>query len=809
MDNTKHPIAAGKDLLAAAQNGDLNSVRDLLTRGADANFNDERDESPLHWASGKGYLDIVKELLLHGASVDAQSQSGSAGLHFAASSGHLDVVAELLARVNLPNLTDQTALHNATSEQHLKIVNRLLDDGASVDFQDSYGVAPIHIAVRKGDEDILKELLDRGASVDLPDNSGNTPIYSATRRGDLKILNVLLNCGANVDATNKDGTCPLHLAAAQDDMKIVMTLLNAGANRLLKDKEGKTAHDLGNISMQLLLKNYRPDTSNEIDMTIATENTQHPEINTTGIYSMQSAVEVIQQARQNIREISSEILTTGSAILSLASAVPIQRRIVLTIGLTIERVIRHAQLGGLLDQAPGLLSVMKDIKEYLETHAIEIPIWKLQLDYATQIANIKIVGEQLERLLARLQDAVKNVAIDVRLQVVGDIDDISRKMIEKLCISDRCLGRILNEPNLQQMISLLDLAIQVQRGLEYYKRQFILGKKKMSCLLDFERQVESCQKQIEQKVTEITSVKKQNQKLKLIDLSFIQPWMLSRDDLQFNPNDTSTLLGKGGSASVFKGKYHGQDVAIKQFNTIKVIDLEDSKDLFAREIKAWKDISHERYILTLIGAICTRVERPILVCELCQTNIRRYVRDRPETCIPMVYQFAKGLVSLHKANIIHRDLKGDNVLVSYNGTVAIADFRLSRTISSLENTKTGTARSGTLYWMSPEQYLKPRQVTTKSDVWSFGMTLWEIRCNDTPFRICSEDEFRTEIFQREDDRPPKPPSLQQEHEPLWTLITKCWRLEPTTRPSATEIVDFLESHYSSQLTAYSLGCLSL
>ncbi|CAK4211399.1 unnamed protein product [Aphanomyces euteiches] len=98
MDNTKHPIAAGKDLLAAAQNGDLNSVRDLLTRGADANFNDERDESPLHWASGKGYLDIVKELLLHGASVDAQSQSGSAGLHFAASSGHLDVVAELLAR---------------------------------------------------------------------------------------------------------------------------------------------------------------------------------------------------------------------------------------------------------------------------------------------------------------------------------------------------------------------------------------------------------------------------------------------------------------------------------------------------------------------------------------------------------------------------------------------------------------------------------------------------------------------------------------------------------------------------------------
>ncbi|KAH9142626.1 hypothetical protein AeRB84_013315 [Aphanomyces euteiches] len=195
-------------------------------------------------------------------------------------------------------------------------------------------------------------------------------------------------------------------------------------------------------------------------------------------------------------------------------------------------------------------------------------------------------------------------------------------------------------------------------------------------------------------------------------------------------------------------------------------DSADVKKAIANEVRAWKKVSHEPYIFTLFG-VCVNTVTPTLVSELCQTNIRRYVRDRPETLIPLVYQFAKGLAAIHNAGIIHRDLKGDNVLVTIRHTVAIGDFGISRTATSLEKTTIGGAMSGTLNWMSPEQYLSPRRVTTKSDIWSFGMTLWEILCNDIPFRKCCEHEFKDPIFKSEDDRPAKPDHVTPALEPLW------------------------------------------
>ncbi|KAF0723733.1 hypothetical protein Ae201684P_012316 [Aphanomyces euteiches] len=230
---------------------------------------------------------------------------------------------------------------------------------------------------------------------------------------------------------------------------------------------------------------------------------------------------------------------------------------------------------------------------------------------------------------------------------------------------------------------------------------------------------------------------------------------------------------------------------------IHVEDSTDLEDLVAKEINGWREVSHEPYILTLVG-VCTKATSPILVSELCETNIRRYIRDWPEKLLPLIYQFAMGLASIHKVNIIHRDLKGDNVLVTFNKTVAIADFGLSRSVTSLENTKTGAKWCGTLNWMSPEQYSTPRSVTFKSDIWSFGMTLWEILCNDIPFRGCSEHDFE-EICKSADDRPKRPDNLDPALEPLWTLITMCWQLDPAMRPTADEIVDFLKNHFGNQL----------
>ncbi|KAH9115201.1 hypothetical protein LEN26_009429 [Aphanomyces euteiches] len=328
----------------------------------------------------------------------------------------------------------------------------------------------------------------------------------------------------------------------------------------------------------------------------------------------------------------------------------------------------------------------------------------------------------------------------------------------------------------------------MQRGLEHYERQVSLANIPRD--LAFEDRVASCRVQIATRTTAIN----QSQTVPRSQKGFkIESWMLSSDDVSFNPEDLSTFLGRGGFATVFRGKYQGQDVAVKRFDQIILADSMEWEKLIAKEIKAWQDISHEPFVLTLIG-VCTKIPVPILVSELCQTNIRRFVRDCPDAVLPMVYQFACGISSLHRANIIHRDLKGDNVLVTFRNTVAIADFGLSRTAVSLQNTH--KIASGTLNWMSPEQYLTARNVTTKFDIWSFGMTKWEIICDKSPYHDCCANEI-SEAIQTTHDRPNKPDDLSSHLEPLWTLITKCWQKEPTARPSIEDVIAYLESNYSS------------
>ncbi|CAK4624885.1 unnamed protein product [Aphanomyces euteiches] len=201
---------------------------------------------------------------------------------------------------------------------------------------------------------------------------------------------------------------------------------------------------------------------------------------------------------------------------------------------------------------------------------------------------------------------------------------------------EKCLKSIEKFPSLrQQTDKLQELIIQLKRGLEHYTRQVEVGN--IAQNEEFEIQVKKCHDQIEDTAK---SMSQKNKFRYFIDM--IESWMLSSDDIEFDPDNFNSALGRGGFATVYRGMYHGRQVAVKRFDQIVLADSPYLEKLVVKEVKAWKDISHEPYILTLIG-VCTKIPTPILVCELCQTNIRRYVRNWPDTLIPMVYQFACGM----------------------------------------------------------------------------------------------------------------------------------------------------------------------
>lgn len=95
-----------------------------------------------------------------------------------------------------------------------------------------------------------------------------------------------------------------------------------------------------------------------------------------------------------------------------------------------------------------------------------------------------------------------------------------------------------------------------------------------------------------------------------------------------------------------------------------------------------------------------------------------------------MYQILEGIEYLHKLNIVHRDIKGLNILITKEGKIKIADFGVAVNIN--DNQKTLSA-GGTPYWMAPETANGQDLVSTKCDIWSLGCTVIELITGNPPY----------------------------------------------------------------------------
>lgn len=264
--------------------------------------------------------------------------------------------------------------------------------------------------------------------------------------------------------------------------------------------------------------------------------------------------------------------------------------------------------------------------------------------------------------------------------------------------------------------------------------------------------------------------------------------------LELAPNDIkiAEFIGEGVYSEVYKGYCNGTQVAVKKFKN-QGLDAEVLKGV-RKEVRIMKSIRHPNLLLFL-GA-CTIPGHLMILTEILDKSFHDLNKTKVDllTKIKMAKSAAKGISWLHSLNpvIIHRDLKPENILVGQNNQVVkVADFGLSlvKDQSKQEAEEMKKIR-GSPAFMSPEALLG-KELTPKTDVYSFGMILWELLTGGSPYeslQIESFEELIDEICTKGTrERIPKDCPVA-----LRNLILACWKSEPSARPPFLSIIQQLD-----------------
>jgi len=230
-------------------------------------------------------------------------------------------------------------------------------------------------------------------------------------------------------------------------------------------------------------------------------------------------------------------------------------------------------------------------------------------------------------------------------------------------------------------------------------------------------------------------------------------------------------IGSGGYGVVVKALH----VSTGVFVAIKQVNLRNSPDSAIRalqlEINLMQTLDSE-YIVKYLDHF-TKDDVLCIVMELVENGslsnlVKRCDNELPETVVNIfVEKILYGLQYLHNQGVVHRDIKGANILLTRDGDVKLADFGISSKLSELQKKKNAEV-VGTPYWMAPE-VIRSEGVQTVSDIWSLGCTIIELLTGKPPYY--NLNQMQAMYHMASDSNPPIPQGISSS---LKDLLNQCF-----------------------------------
>lgn len=266
--------------------------------------------------------------------------------------------------------------------------------------------------------------------------------------------------------------------------------------------------------------------------------------------------------------------------------------------------------------------------------------------------------------------------------------------------------------------------------------------------------------------------------------------------------DLLEKIAEGGMGAIYRGRHRDSGLIV----AIKIMPPHMAQNAvllkrFEQEFRAASRLDHPNIVRALDYS--DNGNMPYLVMEFVEgeslgQKLERQGRMSESDAIRIIAQVAQGLHRAHKQNLVHRDVKPDNILVTPEGIAKLADLGLVKeTETDLNLTKTGRGL-GTPHFMAPEQFRNAKNADIRCDIYSLGATLYQMVTGDLPFR--SNGPLDAWMKKIQNDLTPPRQLVPELSERVDWAIRRAMSADPEKRPtSCREFIEDLTGHSTRRL----------